>query len=114
VGLDEARRRRLTKKPGSDVPGTAAAAKADDGRVDRKANLKIKTGRKGRSAAELSRRRSTLKKRDRTADKIYKAEAALERKTVVIPEYVFCPEMIFVCCLPSGRILWLVLQWTAN
>jgi hypothetical protein len=49
--------------------------------------LRVKTGRKGR-AAELSQRRSTLKKRDRTADKIYKAEAALERKTVVIPEYV--------------------------
>jgi hypothetical protein len=86
LGLEEARRRRLTKKPGAAVPG--AAAKADDGREDRKANLRLKTGRKGR-AAELSQRRSTLKKRDRTADKISRAEAAVERKTVVIPEYVF-------------------------
>ena len=95
MGAEAARRKRLAKKPGSADP--AATAQADDGRENRKSSLRVKTGRKGR-AAELSQRRSTLKKRDRTADKIYKAEAALERKTVVIPEYV----RLFVDVLMDG------------
>lgn len=45
------------------------------------------TGRKGRSA-ELTQRRGTLKRRDRAAEKEARAEAALERKTVYLPEYV--------------------------
>lgn len=44
-------------------------------------------GRKGRSA-ELTQRRGTLKRRDRAGAKEARAEAALERKTVYLPEYV--------------------------
>jgi hypothetical protein len=44
-------------------------------------------GRKGRSA-ELTQRRGTLKRRDRAGEKEAKAEAALERKTVYLSEYV--------------------------
>ncbi|CAB9531213.1 hypothetical protein (Partial), partial [Seminavis robusta] len=35
-----------------------------------------------RSSAELSRRRGSLKRRDRSAEKAARAEAAIERKTV--------------------------------
>ena len=44
-------------------------------------------GRKGRSA-ELTQRRGTLKRRDRAGQKEARADAALERRTVYIPEYV--------------------------
>eukprot|EP00977_Amphora_coffeiformis_P003682 scaffold710_cov171-Amphora_coffeaeformis.AAC.51 len=53
----------------------------------RRTSLRIGTGRKGRGA-ELSRRRGSLRKRDRSADKEAKAMAAAERKTVFLPEYV--------------------------
>jgi hypothetical protein len=43
------------------------------------------TGRKAR-AASLSSRRGSLRKRDRTAEKEAKAEAAEERRTVALPE----------------------------
>lgn len=56
-----------------------------DGRNQRKTSLRIGPGRKGRGA-ELSQRRGSLKKRDRSAEKAMKAEAALERKTVNLPE----------------------------
>jgi hypothetical protein len=42
------------------------------------------TSRKGRSA-ELTQRRGSLKKRDRSADKEYKEQLALSRKTVQLP-----------------------------
>lgn len=76
-------------KPGADPRrkfkrGGAVADKVDP-RENRKSSLRVQTGRKGR-AAELSQRRSSLKKRDRTAERVAKAEAALERKTVQIPE----------------------------
>jgi hypothetical protein len=51
----------------------------------RKASLKISTGRKGRSA-EISSRRGSLKRRDKSSVKAAKEEAALERKTVYLPE----------------------------
>ena len=53
----------------------------------RKTSLRIGTSRKGRGA-ELSSRRGSLKKKDRRADKAARAEAAIERKTVYLPEYV--------------------------
>ena len=59
--------------------------RGDDGRNNRKASLRIGTGRKGRGA-ELNRRRGSLKKRDRSAEKEARAEAAMERKTVNLPE----------------------------
>jgi len=54
-----------------------------------KTTLRVGTGKKGR-AAESSQRRGSLKKRDRSNEKALKAEAALERKTVNLPEYVLC------------------------
>jgi hypothetical protein len=61
-------------------------------------SLRIGTGgRKGRSA-ELSQRRGSLKKRDRSFEKQARADAALERKTVYLPEYV-------LYCLPSRNFL---------
>jgi len=55
------------------------------GRNNRKASLRIGTGRKGRGA-ELSQRRGSLKKRDRSAQKARREEAAMERRTVNLPE----------------------------
>ena len=57
----------------------------EDSRNAGRTTLRISTGRKGRNA-ELSQRRGSLKKRDRRAEKEAKAEAALERKTVSLPE----------------------------
>lgn len=57
-----------------------------DGRNRGKASLRVGTGRRGRSAAEISARRGSLKRKDRSAQKAAKAEAALERKTVNLPE----------------------------
>lgn len=74
-------------KPGSDPRRKYKKDTKTDPRENRKSTLRVQSGRKGR-AAELSQRRSSLKKRDRTAERVAKAEAALERKTVQIPEYV--------------------------
>jgi hypothetical protein len=51
-------------------------------------SLRVGTTKKGR-AAETSQRRGSLKKRDRSMEKALRAEAALERKTVNLPEYVY-------------------------
>lgn len=48
-------------------------------------SLRVTTSKKGRGA-ELSQRRGSLKRRDRTAEKEARAEAALERRTVSLPE----------------------------
>lgn len=57
-----------------------------DDQRNRRQSLRVGTGsRKGRGA-ELSRRRGSLKKRDRSADKEARAAAAVERKTVDLPE----------------------------
>ncbi|KAL7579875.1 hypothetical protein ACA910_004885 [Epithemia clementina (nom. ined.)] len=56
-----------------------------DGRNARRPSLRLGTGKGGRGA-ELNQRRGSLRKRDRTAEKEAKIEAALERKTVVLPE----------------------------
>lgn len=53
----------------------------DNSRNNRRASLRIGTGKRGRGA-QLSNRRGSLKKRDRSAEKAARAEAALERKTV--------------------------------
>ncbi len=56
-----------------------------DARNQRKTSLKLGTGRKGRSA-EVSGRRGSLKKRDRSAQKEARVAAAEERRTVRLPE----------------------------
>lgn len=57
----------------------------DQGRNNRRASLRIGTGKKGRGA-QLTQRRGSLKKRDRSAEKARRAEAAMERNTVDLPE----------------------------
>ena len=56
---------------------------AQDARNQNRNSLRVGTGRRG---AVMGNRRGSLKKRDRTAEKEAKAEAALERNTVQIPE----------------------------
>lgn len=69
--------------------GPPGRGSSNDGspRSKRRTSLRIGTGRKGRGA-ELTQRRGSLKKRDRSAEKEAKLEAALERKTIQLPEYV--------------------------
>jgi hypothetical protein len=96
VPVKEFSRKQTTKKK-SPVTGKR---ESDDDRNNRKTSLRIGTSRKGRGA-ELSSRRGSLKKKDRRADKAAKAEAALERKTVYLPEYV----VEAFCCLHRDSIL---------
>jgi hypothetical protein len=58
------------------------------------------TTKKGR-AAESSQRRGSLRKRDRSLEKAMRAEAAVERKTVALPEYVPIggPPRVFSLCV---------------
>ena len=57
----------------------------DEEARERRASLRVGTGKKGR-AAEITQRRGSLRRRDRSADKAAKEEAAIERKTVHLPE----------------------------
>jgi hypothetical protein len=57
----------------------------DEDKTRRTTSLRIGTGKKGRRA-QVSGRRGSLKKRDRSADKERRADAALERNTVFLPE----------------------------
>ena len=71
----------------------------DGGRNNRKTSLRVGGGRSGR-AATLTSRRGSLKKRDRTAEREAREEAAIERRTVSLPEYVFrgCARMHVESC----------------
>ena len=60
-------------------------AGGDDARNNRRTSLRVGGGKSGRGA-ELNKRRGSLRRRDRSAEKEAKMEAALERKTVVLPE----------------------------
>jgi len=66
------------------VPGGAAAGD-DNARGPRRPSLRVGTGKKGRRAMG-NQRRGSLKKRDRSAEKAMRAEAAVERNTVSLPE----------------------------
>lgn len=69
-------------------PGGKTTNDSDDkARTKRKTSLRITSGRRG---SELTQRRGSLRKRDRTAQREAKLEAALERRTVYLPEYVCC------------------------
>lgn len=59
-------------------------------------SLRLDTGKKGRSA-EKNMSRGSLKKRDRSAEKERKREAAIERSTVVLPEYVILQNSCLSC-----------------
>jgi hypothetical protein len=52
---------------------------------NRKTSLRLGTGKKGRSAT-INQRRGSLRRRDRSGQKAAKEEAAIERKTVYLPE----------------------------
>ena len=72
-------------KPGT--PVKKGGDNDDERRKGGKQSLRLGTSRKGR-AAEASNRRGSLKRRDRRSEKERKAEAAIERKTIQLPEYV--------------------------
>jgi hypothetical protein len=57
-----------------------------DGPNNRRPSLRVGTGKK--RGVDASQRRGSLRKRDRSAEKTARADAALERKTVYLPEYV--------------------------
>jgi hypothetical protein len=76
---DKRKRQPAKKREGS--PG----AGSDDKRNSRRNSLRIGGGKKSR-AASLGSRRGSLRKRDRTAEKFARLDAADERRTVVLPE----------------------------
>mmetsp|Transcript_36526 Transcript_36526/g.74377 ORF Transcript_36526/g.74377 Transcript_36526/m.74377 type:complete len:143 (+) Transcript_36526:282-710(+) len=65
--------------------GGAGGGRGDDAPRRQRVSLRIGTGKKGRQA-QRSRTRGSLRKRDRTAQKVAKEEAAMERRTVSLPE----------------------------
>ena len=88
---DTGRRRGGPAKPTfarkDERPNRKKARGRDDerNRPPRRTTLRVGTGKKGRGA-ELNQRRGSLKKRDRSAEKEAKAEAAIRRKTISLPE----------------------------
>lgn len=67
-------------------PGKQRGEEDSESRNTGKTSLRMgPSGRKGREA-QLSSRRGSLKKRDRTSEKEAKAAAAEERRTVSLPE----------------------------
>ena len=74
------------RRGGKKAPGRkfGGSDNTEDKRNARRNSLRIGTGRKGNRGG--GNRRGSLKKRDRTAEKEARAEAALERNTVQIPE----------------------------
>ena len=81
VGIKgEANRRRRPQGTGTALP----KRKTDDGSDVRKRKTSLRSGRANRGA-ESVQRRGSLKRRDRSAVKAMKAEAAIERKTVYLP-----------------------------
>ncbi|KAG7360995.1 initiation factor 2 [Nitzschia inconspicua] len=85
-GADFGRDGRRKRQPGGARGRRDEEKGQDDSRNRGKTSLRLgTTGRKGR-AADLSSRRGSLRKRDRSAEKEAKAEAAEQRRTVSLPE----------------------------
>jgi len=84
---DFGRRRPPRSKVGGPGARNSEDSNNDNGpRSKRRTSLRIgNTGRKARGA-QITQRRGSLKKRDRRAEKERKAEAAVERNTVDLPE----------------------------
>ena len=61
----------------------------DDGKpgANGRQSLKLGTNTKRGRSAEEAQRRGSLKKKNRNADKMARAEANLERRTIVLKEY---------------------------
>lgn len=73
---------------GRDRPAKRKAGRGrgdGDGPRRQRVNLRIGTGKKGRQA-QRSQKRGSLRRRDRTAEKEAKEEAAIERRTISLPE----------------------------
>ena len=88
-------------KPGT--PVKKGGDNDDERRKGGKQSLRLGTSRKGR-AAEASNRRGSLKRRDRRSEKERKAEAAIERKTIQLPEYVIFFIPVFDVPLESSSL----------
>ena len=91
IKSDRGPRRKVFKDGGGGRGGGYGGRKDDEGGRGRGrgrgVSLRIGTGKKGRQAS-ISQRRGTLKKRDRSREKALKEERALERRTVVLSEWV--------------------------
>lgn len=61
------------------------STEVEDSRNTRKTSLRVTSGSKGGRGAEMNQKRGSLRKRNRSAEKEARAEAALERKTVTLP-----------------------------
>jgi hypothetical protein len=85
VASKDTTRRTAARKPGSIASDSGWKRKDEEGGNNRKASLRVGNGRKGRGT-ENNQRRGSLKRRDRTAEKVAKAEMALERRSVNLPE----------------------------
>lgn len=81
--VDARRLRRVVG--GKEKPAAKEWKKGADDAANRKTSLRIGTGKKGRTA-EINGRRGSLRRRDRSSQKAAKEEAAIERKTVYLPE----------------------------
>ena len=82
-----ARGRRGAPPARTSKTGRGKTNEDDNNPSKRRTSLRITTGRKGRGA-ELTQRRGSLRKRDRSSQREAKLDAALVRRTVVLPEYV--------------------------
>ena len=91
IKSDRGPRRKVFKDGGGGRGGGYGGRKDDEGGRGRGrgrgVSLRIGTGKKGRQAS-ISQRRGTLKKRDRSREKALKEERAIERRTVVLSEWV--------------------------
>lgn len=63
-----------------------SATDETESRNSRRTSLRVVAGSRSGRGAELNQKRGSLRKRDRTAEKEAKIEAALERRTVFLPE----------------------------
>lgn len=81
--------KRPRRQPGRAGRERRESDTARDGRNRGKTSLRLRSsgGKRGRSA-EINARRGSLKRKDRSAEKAAKEEAAIERKTVRLPECV--------------------------
>jgi Translation initiation factor IF-2, N-terminal region len=81
--MDTSRRKRV---PNAALPTKSNKAEDERGSRAPKRKTSLRIDSSGRSGVEMAQRRGSLKKRDRSTVKAMKAEAAIERRTVVLPE----------------------------
>jgi hypothetical protein len=96
--VDFGRDGRRKRQPVSGRESPKKLDRESDGRNRNKASLRLGTAGKKSRNASLSSQRGSLRKRDRSSQREAKAEAAEQRRTVFLPEYV-SRRMIFVLVL---------------